>query len=233
MRRFYYGPQYGISIDALSFTEVTNECVQGDRVSTPTTLFSIEAQICPRPPSLHLRIQDVMTVENIRLLRDDEDYFELDHNYYAMLRACKHISKPFWMQDIPLNKYPAREYSTCDQCNTDYEVQLFVHPSNGRISIVMTRWINLGAGLSPDDCRWKINAGCTWGESELWTLDLGKGYADWSPRRTFEALTNTSLGDLTARNLSYLENERYQTEMVSVSRLPPSWALWNGAAKPL
>ncbi|KAJ5214678.1 hypothetical protein N7449_001847 [Penicillium cf. viridicatum] len=151
MRRFYCGPQYGISTDALSFTKVTNDFLWGDRVITPTTLFSIEAQICPTPPSLHLRIQDVMSMENIRLLLDDEDYLEPEQNYYAMLRACKHISKLFWMQDIPLNKYPAREYSTCDQCNTDYEVQLFVNPSNGRITVVMTRWINLSPGLSPND----------------------------------------------------------------------------------
>ncbi|KAJ5608522.1 hypothetical protein N7537_005141 [Penicillium hordei] len=175
-----------------------------------------------------------MSMENTRLLANDEDYFEPEQNYYAMLRACKNLSKPFWMQDIPLNKYPARQYSTCDQCNTDYEVQLFVNPSDGRITVVMTRWINLGAGLSPDDLLWRINAGRMWGESELWTSGLGDGYVDWSPRRTFEALANTSLEHLTAHNLCYLENQRYQTVTVPIPlSTPPSWALWNGAAIPL
>ncbi|KAJ5704595.1 hypothetical protein N7536_000284 [Penicillium majusculum] len=121
-RRFYCGPQYGISTDALSFTEVTDEFLRGDRVVNPSTLFSIEAEICPTPPSLHLRIQDVMSMENIRLLLDDKDYFLPDPNYYATLPAWKRISKSFWMQNIPRNRYPAREYSTCDECNTDYEL---------------------------------------------------------------------------------------------------------------
>lgn len=117
--------------------------------------------------------------------------------------------------------------------HTDYEVELFVNPSNGLITAVMTRWINLGAGLSPDDPRWRINAGCKWGESDLRTRGLGYGHIIPSPRRTFEALTDTSLGDLTARNLSYLENQRYQTEIVPIPHsTPPSWALWNGAAIP-
>jgi hypothetical protein len=34
--------EYGISTDALSFTEVANEFVEGDRVLKPTTLFSVE-----------------------------------------------------------------------------------------------------------------------------------------------------------------------------------------------
>lgn len=138
------------------------------------------------------------------------------------------------MQDIPLGKYPARHYSTCDECNTDYEVQLFVNPSNGRITVVMTRWINLGPGLSPNDLLWKINAERMWGESEFWASGLGYGYVDWSPRRTFEALTNTSLEHLTARNLFYFENQKYKTEMVPIPfSTPSSWALWNGAAMPL
>jgi hypothetical protein len=36
------------------YTEVTNEFVEGDRVLKPTTLFSVEAQICPEAPSLLL-----------------------------------------------------------------------------------------------------------------------------------------------------------------------------------
>lgn len=233
MRRFYCGPQYGISTDALSFTEVTSDFPCVDRVVSPITLFSIEAQICPTPPSLLLRIQDVMSMENTRLLLDDEDDFEPDQTYYGTLPACKHISKSFWMQNPPLNRYPTREYSTCDECNIDYETELSVNPSNGRMDAVMTSWINLGAGLSPNDPLWKINAGRMWGESDFWTEGLGYRHAGLSPRRTFEALTDTSLGDLTARNLSYLDDQRYETEMVPIPHsTPPTWALWNGAAIP-
>ncbi|KGO36268.1 hypothetical protein PEX1_029780 [Penicillium expansum] len=229
MRRFYRGPQYGISTDALSFTEVANDFLWGDRVFRPTTLFSVEAQICPNPPSLYLRIQDIMSMGNVRQLIDDGYYCEAEQNYFANLRICKHESKSFWMQDIPLDKYPAHEYFNCDHCNTDCEIELFENRPNGHITIVMTRYINLGAGLSPYDPRWRVNLWSHWEEPEVWKLNLE--YVDSSPRHTFEALTDTSLEDLTSRNLSYLEDERYQTTMVRIpGDVPPSWALWNGAA---
>jgi hypothetical protein len=50
MRRHYYGPQYGVSLESLSFTEVM--CDEGR-----TTLLSVEARICPEPTSLCLRMQ--------------------------------------------------------------------------------------------------------------------------------------------------------------------------------
>ncbi|KAJ5501954.1 hypothetical protein N7463_004828 [Penicillium fimorum] len=81
----------------------------------------------------------------------------------------------------------------------------------------MTRWINLGSGLRLDDPRWRVNE--------------DSKYMDLSPRHTFEALTDTSLENLTSRNISYLENQRYQTMMVPIpNSASPSWVLWNGAA---
>ena len=121
------------------------------------------------------------------------------------------------------------------ECSSEQisDPRVFHLPSNGRIDAVMTSWINLGAGLNPDDPLWKINAGRMWGESDFWTEGLGYRHAGLSPRRTFEALTDTSLGDLTARNLSYLDDQRYETEMVPIPHsTPPTWALWNGAAIP-
>lgn len=92
----------------------------------------------------------------------------------------------------------------------------------------MTRYINLGAGLSSNDPRWRINAWSKRDEPDVWKLN--PEYMDSSPRLTFEALSDTSLEDLTSRNLSYLENQRYQTVMLPVPwSTPPSWALWNGA----
>ncbi|KOS43505.1 hypothetical protein ACN38_g5613 [Penicillium nordicum] len=234
MRQFYYGPQYGISTDALSFTEVTNEFVDGFKVLAPTALFSIEAQICPTPPGLHLRIQEITSLENPRKLFAEEDYLQPGDDYGANLPICKHRSETFWMMAIPRGIYPALESSTCEHCNTDYEIQTVMDPPNDRIAIVTTRWINLGAGLSPDDLLWRLNANppCSWGnpEHELEPPDLEWEIVDWSPRCTFEAIENTSLGDLTARNLSYIQDQRYETEMVpNPLSNSPSWALWNGA----
>ncbi|CAG8011167.1 unnamed protein product [Penicillium nalgiovense] len=230
MRRFYSGSQYGISTDALSFTEVTNDGFEeGDRVLRPTTLFSVEAQICPKAPSLYLRVQDVMSMKDMRLLYNDEYYDEVEKDYFAVLPICKHEQKALWMQSIPQNVL-THEYSNCNDCNTDWEIELFENRPSGHVTIVMTRYIDLGPGLSLDDPRWRVHAWLEWEES---VCKLDSKYMTPSPRHTFEGLTDTSLEDLTSRNLSYLENERYQTVMVpGPCSQPASWALWNGAAVP-
>ncbi|KGO67909.1 hypothetical protein PITC_029480 [Penicillium italicum] len=231
MRRFYCGPQYGISTDALAFTEVEKAFSGGDRIIRPTTLFTVSAQICPDPPSLYLRIQDIVSMVNFRQIDDEEYLCEVEQNDFAILRVCKHKSKPFWLQDIPLDRYPTHEYFNCGLCNAVCEVELFENRPNGHITIVMTRYINLGAGLSPNDPRWRVNLLSEWKEPEV--QEVNPEYMDARPQRTFEALTETSLRDLTSRNLSYLEDERYQATMVRIpGDVPPSWALWNGAAAP-
>ncbi|KAJ5248478.1 hypothetical protein N7524_012438 [Penicillium chrysogenum] len=227
MRRFYSDSQYGISTDALSFTEVANEFVEGDRVLKPTTLFSVEAQICPKAPSLYLRIQDVVSMKDMRLLGDDKYYEEVEKEYFAALPICKHQQKTMGMQSIPRDVL-THECSNCSDCNTDWEIELFENRPSGHVTMVMTRYIDLGPGLSLDDPRWGVHAWTEWEES---VCKLDSKYMISSPRHTFEALTDTSLEDLTSRNLSYLENERYQTVMVPGPRSwSHSWVLWNGAA---
>ncbi|CAP85421.1 Pc20g00920 [Penicillium rubens Wisconsin 54-1255] len=227
MRRFYSDSQYGISTDALSFTEVTNEFVEGDRVLKPTTLFSVEAQICPEAPSLYLRIQDVVSMKDMRLLGDDKYYEEVEKEYFAALPICKHQQKTMGIQSIPRDVL-THECSNCSDCNTDWEIELFENRPSGHVTMVMTRYIDLGPGLSLDDPRWSVHAWTEWEES---VCKLDSKYMISSPRHTFEALTDTSLEDLTSRNLSYLENERYQTVMVPGPRSwSHSWVLWNGAA---
>lgn len=57
MRRCYYGPRAGISTDSLSYTQVRQ--FPPDMIS----LFSQEAEIYPKLPGLHLRIQDIVLVK--------------------------------------------------------------------------------------------------------------------------------------------------------------------------
>ncbi|CAI7642561.1 unnamed protein product [Penicillium glandicola] len=121
------------------------------------------------------------------------------------------------MQDIALDRHPAHLYSNCEDCNTDYEIELFGNQPNGHLTVAMTRYINLGPGLSPDDPRWKVHTSPGWDEPEVCKLD--SEYMNSSPRFTFNALTDTSLEDLTSRNLSYLEDERYRNMMEYASFL--------------
>lgn len=70
MRQLYHGPQAGLSTEALSYTEFQpRECKESLSAKEHgwtrwtckgITLFSIEAQICPDPPNLCLRTQEIM-----------------------------------------------------------------------------------------------------------------------------------------------------------------------------
>ncbi len=56
MKQFYYSPRSGISTESLSYTQVRQ--FPPDVVS----LFSMEAQIYPELPGLHVRMQDILIV---------------------------------------------------------------------------------------------------------------------------------------------------------------------------
>jgi hypothetical protein len=160
----------------------------------------------------------------------DENYEDVDQNYFAFFPICKHILETFWMQSITQNSYRTK-CSRCEYCNIDYDVQIFGNRPDDHVTAVVTSWINLGSGLSPDDPRWKFHMfPCVWEKEEEEEEAFRK---DSIPRYAFETIADISLGDLTSRNLSYLKNGRYQSMMVPIhGSMPPSWALWNGAAMP-
>ncbi|KXG52392.1 uncharacterized protein PGRI_086760 [Penicillium griseofulvum] len=232
MRRFYCGPEYGISTDALSYTEVTCHYVPGDRVASPTKLSSFDAQISPNPPSLILRFQHIMSMRSIASTVHDEDYDDVDQAYFALFQICKHTLETFWMQCITRNSYRSK-CSRCEYCNIDYDVQIFENRPDDHVTAVVTSWINLGSGLSSDDPRWKFHTfDCVWGKEEE-EEEEEAFRKDSSPRFAFETITDIPLRDLTSRNLSYLKDKRYQSVMAPIhGSVPAFWALWNGAAMP-
>ncbi|KAJ5810854.1 hypothetical protein N7447_010370 [Penicillium robsamsonii] len=99
----------------------------------------------------------------------------------------------------------AQLYSSRDNCNTDVDIELSKNP---------TGW---SCHYSDDEMDQPgIRSQLRWSPME--------NSKDLSPRHTFEAFTSTSLGNLTSRNNSYLENQRYRTMMVPIPRsAPPSW----------
>ncbi|KAJ5150494.1 uncharacterized protein N7500_010683 [Penicillium coprophilum] len=229
---FLLRSSYGISTDALSFTEVTNESGWTDEFPTSTTLSSIEAKICPKPPGLILRIQSLLSMSREGSMVLGDFGGESVQDRFESFRACRHQSIQHWMPSVAHDTYPLPSYSNCDACNTDFDIQLFRNQPDGHVTIVMTRWINLGSGLSLDDPRWRVRApDLSWGRPEM--TKLNPKYMDLSPRRAFEVITDTSLENLTFQNLSYLEDMRYESVMVPIpSDAGPSWALWNGATVP-
>lgn len=217
MRGFHHGPEYGISTDALAFTGVSHELIAGN--DSGLVLSSVEARICPKPAGLglYMRFQDMIVAKMTWLGSHHEGF-----------KFCSHQSMSFWLEDMYGNEtYQPEFYSNCEECNTDYEIGWLRNEELRNITVVVTRWVSLGPGLTPDDPRWRINAYCeTWGQPQ--GLKLESEERGPSPRWTFEGLTDTSVDTLTSHNLSYIEEDRYQAEMVRVSDVP-SWGLWKGA----
>jgi hypothetical protein len=156
MRQYHHGPRYGISVSALSFTEVKIHV-------TSTALRSLEAQICieERSPVLCLRIQDIMSVKGLRA-----DRLLSKTNGGAppqIYQICAHIGDDkilVWIEDF-VNAYrKTRTLSllrrSCYKCNTGYQLKL--REFGESIAFMMTRWINFGPGRHPGDSRRKVHS---------------------------------------------------------------------------
>lgn len=99
----------------------------------------------------------------------------------------------------------------CKKCNTDYLIEVCGHGSD--LALVLTTWINLGPGLTPDEPRWKVlSVAC---QDERMTLGLNDQKD--SPRACFEKVSPRSLEALRSCNLSYLNNQRFK-QIVSHNR---------------
>lgn len=219
MRGFYHGPQFGISTEAICYTQVQHH--PGNSASPEKiTLFSIDAQICCKSPGLVLRTQEIMSVSG------DKQY----------LMYCNPRTQPEKIRESPLTmviclhihlkelaglinpvvkayragkKAPRFTY-TCGRCHTDFRIEMCEYGTE--LALIITRWFNLGDGLSPDDPRWKRHARLA---DRVHTGKVRRSLYDGenSPPVCFENASPRSLAALRPCNLSYLENERYKKVM--------------------
>lgn len=108
-------------------------------------------------PNLCLRIQDIM------LLARNQPYLLSSGGTSFVPRPpsciCAHLSPGVFslIRQMVLS-YTAGDrpidYATCDICNTDYELQL-IECNEYDLALVITRWMNLGPGLSLDNPQWQ------------------------------------------------------------------------------
>lgn len=227
MRRFYHGLQYGISTDSLFHTEVrvdrlrSNSIPQSQNTSalTPeekhlsenkTSLTSIEARVCPTAPSLCLRIQGLAVVRRqnaSRLLPQGNTVWVCGHITNATPNFSERVSSHISAYSSGAPK--AAEYGKCSKCNTEWHVELRDLGTHD-VSLIFTRWIDVGPGLSPEDPRWRSLL-LYQNEYEVDPQDV-----IFSPRLRFESSlveggSKKTLSDeeLYLRNASFLEEKRY------------------------
>jgi hypothetical protein len=122
MRRFYYGPESGISTGSLSHTQVAEYCTNKNEV---IWLFSREAQICTKPLGLYLRVQDILLFSESRDLIDPPYA-----SHFDPLLFCPH-TRDFRQRMTGLLRSHGKGLlddikttASCNVCNTICDVEL-------------------------------------------------------------------------------------------------------------
>ncbi|CRL22141.1 unnamed protein product [Penicillium camemberti] len=229
MRRSFDSLKSGMTSEALAYTQVRE-------YFDSSTLASIEACVCsvdgtgsdPSLPSLCLRVQDMVLVglDEVYLI-DPSSALPINFNF---LWICEHILYLYILNSITdlvkahseseLKPTCSASSNCCEVCRTDYHIEL--HEFNSRdLALVITRWINLGTGQSPDDPQWK-RVQSVYEKPPL--LD-GKELA--SPRVAFEKVVSDhwSKEALTLSNVSFLRNSEYRNSMEQLDYDPDVWIL--------
>ena len=212
MRRFYYGPRSGISIDSLSYTQVRQYPTQSvcpDMVS----LFSTEAQICPMDLGLCVRMQDIVLLKT-----RDELIFRPGHRPSSgplhSLEVCAHLDLLTLTIPVVKSLHDGEKASfahTCYKCNTDSQIEIGEFDS--KIALIMTRWVNLGPCLTTEDILWKAHVWSPRYHRERLDKDDTEHLLTTTPRLCFEHKAPQSFEELQSRNLSYLRDQHYKNVM--------------------
>lgn len=229
MRWFHYGPDYGLSPDTAFHTEITWLSLPdlGGSHITPLSpvssderfsqgvlrhILSVEARVCPASPSLGLRIQSICLVPR---------YFALmliPKRNFVSLSPCIHLEADANSMILHLFKSHIEAYcanqpldasgGNCKICNTSYEFQVEAVGTQ-HATLTITRWVDLGPGLTPEDIRWRSHL-----LFQQRTLGPSSLFSD--PRRRFEqSPANHDGGDQVSfkqryrRNLAWLREGRH------------------------
>jgi hypothetical protein len=164
MKRYYHGPEHGLATENLSYTEVaiSEEPNEHDRV---TTLLSVDAAVLRgASASLCLRIQHWVRVH------DTKRNALVDHTRkkfgicYDVTFESPAISD--WIQEGPtmmarcseesVPEIPSGPFHRCRICNVQFRLDRYDFGQEG-IAVVVTKWLDLGAGLSPEDPKWNAH----------------------------------------------------------------------------
>lgn len=224
MRRFYYGPECGISTDSLSHIQVSEHRIW------PTTkkviwLFSREAQICTKPLGLYLRVQDILLFPEWRDLIDNAYAPSVDP-----LVICPHdtvlrqkITPTLWSRHNKEKGFleSCDIVAACNVCNTYCDIELC--EIDGQKALVMTRWLNLGPGQYEGDLRWKTHTYSLRTRRLYCGFDPDYPVREQCPKRRFEKTAPQSLNDLRLRNTSYLRDKQYK----KIMRYARGWSTWH------
>lgn len=212
MRRYCYGARFGINTDSLAFTQVreyVHPWAKND-LSSPIyrnikVLFSMDAQVCPEPLGVLIRMQDIILYD---VWEDSKIPGKSNPHLLWLYEICQHtslVSKADEIDSVYKGWTSSFTY-TCYRCNTVSLIEF--RRINARLALVLTRWVDLGRGIDREDPRWKIHiVNC---KDKTIPYELPHAFTLQSPRKCFENTASLSLKDFRSRNISYLRGDRYR-----------------------
>ncbi|OQE32473.1 hypothetical protein PENFLA_c001G09675 [Penicillium flavigenum] len=117
---------------------------------------------------------------------------------------------------------------TCDRCDT--EVLFEISECENELALVITKWINLGAGLTPDDPQWKKHH--DFGRATMIRSSpnkRGKRQANAVKASARACFESASLDSLRSRNIAYLKDKRFKKSMIYKPNMfdGPTWYLYD------
>lgn len=228
MRRFYYGPESGISTSSLSHIQVNEHYSFSSR--TEIHLASREAEICTNPLGLYLRLQDIFLFTEERYLTKKPFFLCFDPLVFCLHDPVFRRKKASFLNSLPTGSTSFGR--VCHVCNTSSEIEFCEFDS--RKALIITRWLNLGPGLDQQDPLWKNHTRTNDVAPRYSGFDPNYSVEAQDPRLRFEETVSRPFEDLRLRNLSYLRDDRYRRIMRCSNGIwcgPPREKFYNKAIK--
>lgn len=160
MRAFYLKPEFGIPLSSFELLIVQSSRLRRSPLKRKTSVLSIDARICPTPPTICVRTQKLVVVKFHDVFKFFVRQLSMPVCRHTATSPLEHVSL-----DRPLLKYGAAaskdtdaNYQSCEICHALFLLEWYLL-QNGDICFVLTVWIDLGSGLSPSLTRWNIDDG--------------------------------------------------------------------------
>lgn len=240
MMRLYLGPEYGIGTEDIYYTEVQLHSLQpGTQVSL---ISSVDADICSTNPNLILRVQQIISVDRhkryllYRCPRPSARRSMIPPHSITICRHEKNGDIDTWVNQVVSahragEKAPSVSFA-CRHCDT--EALLEMVDFENQLALVITKWIGLGAGLTPEDPQWRNHKKLGVSPMRSTEGEYTKNSTKASARACFERASTESLR---SRNMAYLKDQRFKKCMIyntlpSFGHYnPDTWYLWGSHSK--
>jgi hypothetical protein len=202
MKRHFCGPAHGISTESLAYVEILPSSLY-----PLTALLSVDAQIC-HGPRLCLRIQSWSLVKDFAP-SSFTNVLICYHLYAGSAPAVELIQSEWDICESRSEKPSDPNIYQCSICGIDYQIEVVDCDSKGT-ALIITKWLDLGSGLDPNDPGWKRHF---FGYS--FRLENEATKSDGTLRSQFEQKSAVSLDALTHRNASLLKSYESSSKTVS------------------